>query len=119
METPPYAGFLMPNAKVQYKQTYTPPELASRTSIAPFLFKCCRVGYNKESRRLEIRKGEYVGKKVTTELGRRTNLQDSEYVDITVDVDTDDDDDMSGKKKFIIYRSMMSLETQRGRRWSF
>lgn len=90
----------MPNAKVQYKQTYIPPELASRRSRAPFLFKCCRVGYNRESRLLEICKGEYIGKKVTTELGRRTNLHDSEYVDIMVEYDTDEDD-ISGKNKFI------------------
>ena len=87
----------MPNAKVPYKGTYIPPAVASRTSQAPFLFKCCRVGYDKETNRLEIRKGEYVGKKISTELGSLTNEHDSEDIQITVDVVPDEYDDLSGE----------------------
>ena len=97
MEIPPFARILIPNVKVHYKGTCIPPEVVSRTSKAPFLFKCCRVGYDKETNRLEIRKGEYVGKRVTTSLGSKTNMQYSDYVDIMVDVDMDEYDDLLGK----------------------
>ena len=36
--------------------------LISRSSPAPILFKCCRVDFNKETNRLEIRKGEFISK---------------------------------------------------------
>ncbi|KAL9985264.1 hypothetical protein ACROYT_G007644 [Oculina patagonica] len=120
IEIPPFANILMPNVKMNYTGTYIPPELASRSSQAPFLFKCCRVRYNKEINRLEICKGEYVGKKVTAEPG---NLQDSEYVDIMVDLDTDENDDLSDsfsaqdfKKLDIITKEVLLAEKTRERR---
>ena len=42
------------------------PDAAARDTQALFLFKCYRVDYNKETNRLEIRKGEYVGKELMT-----------------------------------------------------
>lgn len=51
--------------KVHGKRIYIPPDAAARNTQAPFLFKCCRVEYNKETNRLEICKGEYVGKVVS------------------------------------------------------
>ncbi|XP_066026156.1 uncharacterized protein [Pocillopora verrucosa] len=42
-------------------QSYLPP-MVRRNSRAPFLFKCCRVTYSKEGRRLQIQDGEFVGK---------------------------------------------------------
>ncbi|KAL9985268.1 hypothetical protein ACROYT_G007648 [Oculina patagonica] len=120
IEMPPFANILMPNVKMNYTGTYIPPEVASRSSQAPFLFKCCRVRYNKEINRLEVCKGEYVGKKVTAELG---NVQDSEYVDIMVDLDTDEDDDLSDsltaqdfKKLNIITKEVLLAERTRERR---
>ena len=52
--------------KIRVSDTYFPPDAAVRNSQAPFLFKCCKVDYDKETNRLEIRKGEYVGKAVKT-----------------------------------------------------
>ena len=87
---PPFVQILIPHLKAHCKGTYIPPEVASRTVRAPFLFKCCRVGYNKEVNRLEILKGEYVGKTVTT--------QDVEYGDsLPVEIYMDDDGDLSGQ----------------------
>ena len=48
--------------KIHVRDTYFPPDAAARNSQAPFLFKCCKVDYDKETNRLEVRKGEYVGK---------------------------------------------------------
>ncbi|PFX18906.1 hypothetical protein AWC38_SpisGene16707 [Stylophora pistillata] len=43
------------------KQSFLPP-MVRRHSRAPFLFKFCRVAYNKEGKRLQIDDGEFVGK---------------------------------------------------------
>jgi len=96
VEMPPFVQILMPHLKAHFKGTYIPPEVASRTVRAPFLFKCCRVGYNKEVNRLEIRKGEYVGKTVTAELDHATKMQDAEYGDsLPVEIYMDEDGDLS------------------------
>jgi len=66
---PQYLQFLNLNKtaamRIHAKHTYIPPDAAARNTEAPFLFKCCRVDYNKETNRLEICRGEYVGKVVT------------------------------------------------------
>lgn len=93
---PPLVQLLIPHLNVHSKGTYIPPEVASRTVRAPFLFKCCRVGYNKEANRLEIRKGEYVGKTVTAQLDYATT--DAEYGEsLPVEICMDDDLDLSGQ----------------------
>ena len=47
---------------VEFKTHRTPPGVAARNYQGPLLFKWCRVEYNKKTNRLEIPKGEYVGK---------------------------------------------------------
>ena len=95
---PPFVQILIPHIKAHCKGTHIPPEVASRTVRAPFLFKCCRVGYNKEANRLEIRKGEYVGKTVTAELGHETKMQDAEYGDsLPVEIYVDEDGGLAGQ----------------------
>ena len=42
--------------------TTVPPPMVVRNSRGPFLFKFCRVVYDKENKRLRIRDGEFVGK---------------------------------------------------------
>ena len=96
---PPFVQILIPHLKAHLKGTFIPPEVASRTVRVPFLFKCCRVGYNKEANRLEIRKGEYVGKTVSAESGCATRMQDTEYRNpLPVEISTDEDDDLSGQR---------------------
>ena len=98
VEMPPFVQILIPHLKAHYKGTFIPPEVASRTVRAPFLFKCCHVGYNTEANRLEIRKGEYVGKTVSAEPVSATRLQDAQYGDpLPVEISTDEDVDLSGE----------------------
>ena len=105
---PPFVQILLPHLKAHCKGTYIPPEVASRTIRAPFLFKCCRVGYNKEVNRLEIRKGEYVGKTVTADLDHPTKMQDSECGDsLPVEIYTDEDGDLSGQNN----KCIIAIET--------
>ena len=63
---PPQLQFLNLNRnsplKIHVRDTYFPPDAAARNSQAPLLFKCCPVDYDKKTNRLEIHKGEYVGK---------------------------------------------------------
>ena len=95
---PPFVQILIPHLKAHLKGTFIPPEVTTRTVQAPFLFKCCRVGYNKEANRLEICKGEYVGKTVSAESGCATGIQDTEYRDpLPVEISTDEDGDLSGQ----------------------
>ena len=96
MDIPPFVQILIPYLKAHFKGTYIPPEVASRTVRAPFLFKCCRIGYNKETNRLEIRRGEYVGKTVAAELDPPNKMQ--EYGDyLPVEIYMDNDGDLSGQ----------------------
>jgi len=98
VEMPPFVQILIPHLKAHCKGTYIPPEVASRTVQAPFLFKCCRVGYNKEANRLEIRKGEYVGKTITAALGNETTMQDAAYGDsLPVEICIGEDGELEGK----------------------
>lgn len=47
----------------------TPPRMVERKSRAPFLFKFCRVVYDKENKRLDIQDGEFVGSTVRSHRG--------------------------------------------------
>ena len=81
------------------RETYFPPDAAARNSQAPFLFKCCRVDYNKETNRLEISKGEYVGKVVKRDIEAtysEEEEEDAEDYDDTM-VETTDQTDSPGK----------------------
>ena len=69
-------------------------ELASRPAHAPLLYKCCAVDYIKEENRLEIRKGEYVGKvvaKYTTAEGL-VKRDDEDYDNTSVEIFSDGTD---------------------------
>ena len=73
-----------------YCSSFCPPEVASRYSTAPILFKRCRVIYLKEENRVEIWKGEFVGKTVTIDVfggnpGEKDPDYDSTYVEICPD----------------------------------
>ena len=94
IEFPSIARILVPNASAHYKETIIPHGVAARNVRGPLLFKCCRVDYNKESNRLEIHKGDYVGKTVTTtrETGRPLKEEDGEYDDTVVNLHTDETD---------------------------
>ena len=70
------------------------PKVASRPAHAPLLFKCCAVDYIKEENRLEIRKGEYVGKVVakdTTAEGL-VKRDDEDYDNTSVEIFSDETD---------------------------
>ena len=108
VEMPSFVQILIPHLKAHFKGTYIPPEVASRTVPAPFLFKCCRVGYNKEANRLEILKGEFVGKAVTAQLDYATKMQNAEYGEyLPVEIRTDEDLDLSGQRS----RCVIAIET--------
>jgi len=124
VEMPPFVQILIPHLKAHCKGTYIPPEVASRTVQAPFLFKCCRVGYNKEANRLEIRKGEYVGKTITAALGNETTMQDDAYGDsLPVEICIGEDDELEDslttediEKLDIIKKEVLLEETTLERR---
>ena len=107
---PQYLQFLNLNKtaamRIHAKHTYIPPDAAARNTEAPFLFKCCRVGYNKETNRLEICKGEYVGKVVT--LHRAVDApfseEGAEYDDTPVE--TTGQTDLPGKCNRYVRRNM-------------
>ena len=107
---PQYLQFLNLNKtsamRIHAKHMYIPPDAAARNTEAPFLFKCCRVGYNKETNRLEICKGEYVGKVVThyREVDAPFSEEDVEYDDTLVE--TTDQTDLPGKCNRYVRRNM-------------
>ena len=69
-------------------------ELASRPAHAPLLFKCCTVDYIKEENRLEIRRGEYVGKVVTRDTTAEglVKRDDEDYDNTLVEIFSDETD---------------------------
>ena len=73
------------------KETLTPPGVAKRNSWGPILFKHCRVQYNKKTKKLELMKGEFVGK---YKIARAVSLgKDTKCENMSNDDDDDDDDD--------------------------
>ena len=50
--------------KGRVKNRIVPPSMVHRNSCAPFLFKFCRVDYERENKRLKIHDGDYVGNRV-------------------------------------------------------
>ncbi|XP_078342286.1 uncharacterized protein LOC144628101 isoform X1 [Oculina patagonica] len=55
-----------------------PPPMVERKSRAPFLFKFCRVVYDKEHKRLHIQDGEFVGRPVRSHRGLRSDMSISD-----------------------------------------
>ncbi|KAL9985267.1 hypothetical protein ACROYT_G007647 [Oculina patagonica] len=62
--SPISAKYVIPQVEAHFKKTNIPPGVAARNTRGPLLFKCCHATYNKETRQLEIPKGEYIGKTV-------------------------------------------------------
>ena len=88
-----FVRYFIPAGKVhaRFFSTFLPPEVASRNSAAPILFKCCHVDYLKDENRLEIRKGEYVGKTVTKEVfGSYSAKEDPDYDSTYVEIYSDE-----------------------------
>ena len=80
---------MKPRFEIRYDETTVPPGVSIRDEWGPILFKCCHVNYNKENNRLEIKKGEFVGK--TARGGgdmRRTN----DDPQVLIGLDTDETD---------------------------
>ena len=99
---PPHLQFLSlhRNSPLRFhaRETYFPPDASARNSQAPFLFKCCHVDYHKGTNRLEISKGEYVGKVVKRDIEATYSEEetDAEDYDDTM-VETTDQTDSPGK----------------------
>ena len=87
----PVPGGLESKLLGKYKEKSTPPEVAIRNSWGPILFKHCRVQYNKETKKLEIIKAEFVGKYKIT---RATSLVKEWKCEVVFNYDDDDDDDV-------------------------
>ena len=80
--------------KGKFKKSNIPPKIASRNTRGPFLFKCCRVIYNKEENRLELRKGEVVGKNVFR--GDEDDEDDEEYKNSVVSLEEGEETNLTG-----------------------
>ena len=96
----PISSYFFPRRKVhsRYFSSFFPLEMASRTSAAPILFKCCHVDYLKDENRLEIRKGEYVGKTVCRDMfGGDPTEEDPDYDSTYVEIYSEDQTDLPGK----------------------
>ena len=85
----------IPQASALYSKKTTPPGVAARNVQGPVLFKCCKVTYNKKSQRLEIPKGEYIGKTVV-KTNRDGTEDDGAYDDSLVILGETDETDSSG-----------------------
>ena len=73
--------------------TDSPSNIATRNnSRGPFLFKCCRVVYNKETNRLELPEEEVVGKTVRCKEEER----DAEHENTAVSLVEDEESNLTG-----------------------
>ena len=90
-------GFKLSNLFAQLKgttrMTDIPPTIAPRKNTrGPFLFQCCRVVFNKETNRLELPKGEVVGKTVRC----KEEEKDAEYENTAVSLVEDEESNLTG-----------------------
>ena len=70
-----------------------PPNIAPRkNNRGPFLFQCCRVVFNKERNRLELPKGEVVGKTVRC----KEDQEEAEYENTAVSLVEDEESNLTG-----------------------
>ena len=79
---------LKPTLVDKFKVKSTPPGVAKRNSWGPILFKHSRVQYNKETKKLELMKGEFVGKYNIT---RAKSLVKDRKCEAVFNYDDDDD----------------------------
>ena len=90
-------GFKLWNFFAQLKgtarMTDIPPSIAERKNTrGPLLFQCCRVVFNKETNRLELLKGEVVGKTVR----RKEEEKEPEYENTAVSLVEDEESNLTG-----------------------
>ena len=75
------------------RMTDIPPNIAPRkNNRGPFLFQCCRVVFNKEANRLELPKGEIVGKTVRS----KEEKKEDEYENTAVSLVEDEENNLTG-----------------------
>ena len=76
------------------RMTDIPPTIATRKNTrGPFLFQCCRVVFNKETNRLELPKGEVVGKTVRC---KEDEEEEAEYENTAVSLEEDEESKLTG-----------------------
>ena len=63
--------------KGQVTNTEVLPPMVNRNSQAPFLFQFCRVVYDKDSNKLGISKGEFVGKTMRSEAQKQPGYEEA------------------------------------------
>lgn len=81
------------SAKAHVKMKTVPSKAATRNTRGPVYFKCVRVEYDKESGRLNLPKGEFLGKTVHRDVG---DEEDKEYSETTLAFENEEDD-LAGK----------------------
>ena len=92
--------------------TDIPPNIATRkNSRGPFLFQCCRVVFNKETNRLELQKGEVVGKPVNR---CKEDQEEAEYENTAVSLVEDEEDveDQEEKEKSYLIGKTIYIERE-------
>ena len=87
-------GYVLSQIKGKYKNVTIPPNIATRANTRGlFLFQCCRVVLNKDKNRLELPKGEGVGKPVN----RCKEDEEEEYKNTAVSLVGDMESSLIGK----------------------
>ena len=87
-------GFVHSQIKGKYKNVNIPPNIATRANTrGPILFQCCRVVLNKDKNRLELPKGEFVGRPVN----RCKEDEEKEYKNTAVSLVEDMESYLIGK----------------------
>ena len=81
--------------KGKVKKSNIPPKIASRNTRGPFLFKCCRVKYNKDENQLVLCRGEVVGKNVFR--GDEDDEDEEEYKNSTVSLEEGEETNLTGR----------------------
>ena len=85
----PIAKVLKSKVHCTYKEKIIPPGVATRDEWGPILFKYCHVNYKETSKKLEMEKGEFVGKQRGTE---EDDDDDDDDAGIPIDQDADGND---------------------------
>ena len=89
-------GYVVSQIKGNYKNVTIPPNIAARANTrGPFLFQCCRVVLNKDKNRLELPKGEIVGK--TVNRCKEDEEEEDEYKNAAVSLVGDMESSLIGK----------------------
>ena len=87
-------GYVHSQIKGKQKNVNIPPNIATRANTrGPFLFQCCRVILNKETNRLELPKGEVVGKTVRS----KEEEKEAENENTAVSLVEDKESNLMGK----------------------